>query len=405
MEPLDQTLLQAARLWAVQHRPYYASVLFRCPVIASTTTGTLAVDRHWRIYVNPAFANRLSVTRLAAILIHEANHVIRQHHDRAGSLGVASSDDHDRWNVAGDAEINDDLLADGLDLDVDEAVFPWTIHQPRDRVAEEYYRNLSARERNDRGPTCGSGAGGDALAGELEGADGQDGAVGTVEGRILRRRVAADVVAHAQRNTVPGGLLEWARRTLEPEVDWRRQLAGALRAAVVAAGLHDYSYRRFARRNGSEHTIRWPGMVHRLPRVAVVVDTSGSMSDDDLNRAFAEVQGILRSASIAEDAIRLVTCDAAVGHDMVVTNLRRSRRLGRGGTDMRVGIDQALRGRPRPDLIVVLTDGDTPWPTRRPPGVHMVIGLIGASDHAASRAPVWARAVRIAAGAEEDEEW
>jgi predicted metal-dependent peptidase len=390
---LDRQLMQAARLWAAQNRPYYASVLFRCPMIESATTPTLAVDRFWRIYVNPTFANRLGVTRLAAILIHEANHLIRHHHSRADSMGVVSEAEHRLWNLAGDAEINDDLLADGLDIDPDEAIFPWTLHQPRDRVAEEYYRGLASEER-DRRPSCGSGAGGEALDDELDGSDGQDGAVGTVEARILRRQVAADIVAHAQGHEVPAGLLTWAHELLEPTVDWRRELSGALRAAVVTAGLDDYSYRRFARRNGADHTIRWPGLIHRMPRVAVVVDTSASMSDDDVARAFTEVHGILRSASVADDAIRLVTCDTTVAEDTVITDARRPRRMGRGGTDMRVGITRALAGRPRPDLIVVLTDGDTPWPERRPPGVGVVIVVI-ADDDPSLRTPDWARTIRV----------
>lgn len=393
-EALDRQLVQAARLWAVQNRPYYASVLFRCPLIESTTTPTLAVDRFWRIYVNPAFANRLGVTRLAAILIHEANHLIRHHHARADSVGVASAAEHERWNLAGDAEINDDLLADGLDLDPEEAIFPWTLQQPRDRVAEEYYRNLASDDDASR-PTCGSGAGGAGIDGELDGSDGQDGAVGSVEARILRRQVAADVVGHARSHEVPDGLLRWAHEILEPAVDWRRELSGALRAAVVTAGLDDYSYRRFSRRNGADHRIRWPGSIHRMPRVAVVVDTSASMSDDDVARAFTEVHGILRSASVADDAIRLVTCDTVVAEDTVITDARRRRRIGRGGTDMRVGIARALAGRPRPDLIVVLTDGDTPWPQRRPPGVGVVVAVISDDPEAHLGAPGWARTIRV----------
>ena len=396
-EALDRRLIQAARLWAVQHRPYYASVLFRCPMIESASTPTLAVDRFWRIYVNPSFANRLGVTRLAAILIHEANHLIRHHHARADSVGVATAADHERWNLAGDAEINDDLLADGLDLDPDEAIFPWTLKQPRDRVAEEYFLNLAADEQPEP-PSCGSGAGAEVIDGELDGTDGQDGAVGSVEARILRRQVAADIVGHARGHHVPRGLMEWALHVLEPTVDWRRELSGALRAAVVTAGLDDYSYRRFSRRNGADHAIRWPGLIHRMPRVAVVVDTSGSMSEDDLTRAFTEVHGILRSASVAEDSIRLVTCDSTVAEDTVITDVRRRRRMGRGGTDMRVGIARAVTGRPRPDLIVVLTDGDTPWPVRRPPGVGVVIVVIGDDTDALDRAPGWARTIRVGGG-------
>jgi len=37
-----------------------------------------------------------------------------------------------------------------------------------------------------------------------------------------------------------------------------------------------------------------------------------------------------------------------------------------GGTDLRTGFAKALRTRPRPDVVVVGTDGRTPWPDSRP---------------------------------------
>jgi hypothetical protein len=48
--------------------------------------------------------------------------------------------------------------------------------------------------------------------------------------------------------------------------------------------------------------------------------------------------------------------------------------------------------RPRPQVIVVLTDGETPWPSGPPRGAVVVVGLIGSR---APAAPAWARSVRI----------
>lgn len=403
--PLDDQLLQAARLWVVHARPYYASVLFRCPVVVNYRIPTLAVDRHWRIYINPSYVNGLSVMRLAAGLIHEVNHLIRSHDERAEGIGVVSALDHHRWNLAGDAELNDDLRADRLDVDIDNWIFPWTYGLPVDRTAEEYYPKIpvptSADGDGDGGndgtapsSECGSGAGGMPVPGELGADDHSTPAVSSVEGKILRRRVAADVLAYASRGEVPGSLVEWATQELHPKVDWRKELRSVVRSALYGAGQADYSYRRFSRRDGAGHDVRWPGMVQPTPNVSVVIDTSGSMSWEALGQCLAEVTAMLKSASIADDALRVITCDADVTDDVLVTSVSRIGRARRGGTDMRVGMAQALSGRPRPDVLIVLTDGYTPWPERRPSNTRVVVGIIGSPDGAAG-VPDWAKCIIV----------
>ncbi|EFC79940.1 conserved hypothetical protein [Parafrankia sp. EUN1f] len=72
--------------------------------------------------------------------------------------------------------------------------------------------------------------------------------------------------------------------------------------------------------------------------------------------------------------------------------------MGGGGTDLRAGFAAALRH--RPDVIVALTDGQTPWP-RRPPS-RTVIGLFDRpgtwsedSEYVPEAPPAWARLVQI----------
>jgi hypothetical protein len=59
-----------------------------------------------------------------------------------------------------------------------------------------------------------------------------------------------------------------------------------------------------------------------------------------------------------------------------------------GGTDMTVGIDAALAIRPRPNVIVVLTDGSTTWPDSAV-SVPVVAGITHASgmDHVPDHIP------------------
>jgi len=120
--------------------------------------------------------------------------------------------------------------------------------------------------------------------------------------------------------------------------------------------------------------------------VAVVVDVSGSMSDREVEKSLAEVVGIVREVGQVE----LVVCDADVhAVKRVVKSRDLTWRGGGGGTDMRVGIERALEG--RPDLVVVFTDGETPWPSR-PPTVPVVVALTAKPQKAP---PQWAKVVEV----------
>ena len=55
---LDVDKLFAARLHAARVRPYLATALFALHVVESRRVPTMAVDRHWRCYVSPAFVDR-----------------------------------------------------------------------------------------------------------------------------------------------------------------------------------------------------------------------------------------------------------------------------------------------------------------------------------------------------------
>jgi predicted metal-dependent peptidase len=73
------------------------------------------------------------------------------------------------------------------------------------------------------------------------------------------------------------------------------------------------------------------------------------------------------------------------------------RLVGGGGTDLRVGIGAAEASRPRPDVVIVLTDGLTPWP-ERPGRARLVVALIGGAA-AAPSVPAWATTVLVGGAA------
>ncbi|MFF3733621.1 VWA-like domain-containing protein [Streptomyces sp. NPDC002476] len=382
------TKLLAARYRAATDRPYLASALYALSVVPSAEVPTMGVDRHWRCYVSPAFVEATPVAELAGVWLHEVAHLLRDHHGRAERLPASDRRDHHRLNVAQDCEINDDLIADGLPLPAGR-LEPRLFGLPTGRLFEDYLPSIPP---GSPAHDCGSGAHGQPAPWELPGSQGPT-SLGPVEAQALRRHTAEAMRAHRRtRGTLPGGWERWADGILEPSIDWRQALAGAVReAAAWAAGAMDYTYRRPSRRSAALRGVVLPSLRRPLPRVAVVIDTSGSMGDDELGAALGEVTGVLREVGVRGNRVTVLACDADVQSVSRVTSAEQVALGGGGGTDMRVGIAAALAARDRPNIVVVLTDGFTPWPDEAP-SCRLVAALIGAD---APQPPQWVETVRV----------
>jgi predicted metal-dependent peptidase len=391
---LDRTKLLAARFRAATDRPYLATALYSLTVIEEHRLPTMAVDRHWRCYVSPSFVDRLPVTELAAVWIHEVSHLLRDHHGRADQLPPAERHDHHRTNVAQDLEINDDLLADGLDLPTDR-VDPHGLGLPTGLLFEAY---LPLLPPSPPSIDCGSGAHGHARTWDQTPGTGT-GSVSEVEAGAIRRSTANAIRTAARgQGNVPGGWQRWAETVLEPVIDWRRALTGAVREAVAwASGAVDYTYQRPSRRQAAMGAVVLPRLRQPVPRVAVVIDTSGSMADEQLAAAMAEVTGVLRAVGIGGNRVTVLACDAAVQAARSVGSVSEVTLIGGGGTDMRAGITAAMAGPMPPNFVVVLTDGLTPWPEQAPGQTRVIAGLIG--DSSPAQPPPWITTVRIPASA------
>lgn len=444
------TELAAARLRLVHDQPYLGAALWSLVPVERAGLGTMAVDRWWRLYYDPAVTTTWTPVEMAGVLEHEVAHLLRDHFGRAESLSA----DPCGWNLAADAEINDDLLAGGRFPLPGSPVTPASLGQPEGRLAEEYYAALadgkgrkkspagqggegSARDQNQgsgQNPPSGEEGGNTGNSGETPSSSSRNGreadrpspgegrcgscttgrqepwedpAPGTtpgaapgvtqVQAEIIRRQVAREIVRIAQSSkttgSIPVGWRRWAETVLRATVDWRRILAAAIRRAVAdTSGAADYSYRRPSRRQSAAGDVILPALRAPIPEVAVVVDTSGSIDDRLLSQALAEVARVLRGVGSRGAAVLAV--DAAVQFCRRVFQPRQIQLRGGGGTNMSLGIAAALSLRPRPDVVVVLTDGYTPWPEVAPSRTRVVVGLLG-GDGNRPAPPAWARVVEI----------
>jgi predicted metal-dependent peptidase len=399
---LDEEKLFAARLHAVRNRPYLATALFALHVVESRRVPTMAVDRHWRCYVSPAFVDRTPLAELAGVWVHEVSHLLRDHHGRsdrfAAKHGLTGPGERLRMNIAADCEINDDVFGDGL-VRPEGAVEPGLLRLREGQLMEDYLRQfrLGPCTAGYAWLDCGSGADGLERDWDL-GADGAHG-LSEQERDAVRFRVAQGI--NGSPGSAPKGWQRWAQEAFHPPQPWRELLGAAVRSAMSGVG-DDYTYGRPARRSAGLPGVVLPSLRRRPPRVCVIVDTSGSVSDAELGSALLEVTAIVRAVGGRRELVSVLSCDAAAHVTHQLCRAEGIPLVGGGGTDLRTGFAQALRGSPRPDVLVALTDGQTPWPEARPPG-RTVVGLFprprpsGEHDpgYAPDTPPAWARVVTV----------
>jgi predicted metal-dependent peptidase len=424
-----EDVVAAARMRVYGRHPYLGAVLWQVRMVSKPGLRTLAVDGGWRLYYDPetvlAWYREEQVGKLdrlagkkdaghdgvAAVLFHEIGHLVRKHAERMLGMDAVCA------NAAQDREINDDVLQAGWGLP-GQPLLPEDIGMARGLTAEEYYRHPEVGKVQPGcvlwAPGCGGACGGCAnnpVEGEGDSAPGPGGGisgrsasggadgpittpppVGPLEREIALRRAALATVAHARgRDSVPAGLMAWAKSHLRPpKVDWRRRLRGLARQALASvAGASDWTWRRPGRR--SLHSAGRPGWplspsTHcPVPTVAVVLDTSGSMmaqiadSRTAEDEALSEVLGLVLAVG---GQCWGYACDAAVHAEVRLTSARDIERLNRGGggTLMTPGLEAARKR--KPDVVVIITDGilGGEWPTPEDcRGLRVLAVVVGGS--------------------------
>ena len=404
--------VMAARIIAQGRWPYLSTLLYTLRVVESDSLPTLAVDQGWRMYYNPEFVMKQTPEVLATMVLHEGMHCVFQHGPRFSALNQIGSR-HTIWNLAGDANINEVL---------DQAAMPWGEFSPVrfSTLAKYGVENAMTTERSffqiikyfeehpdeaEAESDCGSVTDGQSRPYEIPRGDGDNPAVGSDQQSVIRDRVAQDILKHASERgigTMPGGLLRWAQELLQPKINWQRELAGTFRTSLATVlGRRDYVFTRPSRRQdamriGSSEIILPSMRKPAPPTVAVIIDTSGSISSDQVNEFLSEVDGIAKSNGIGQ-GLYVIPCDAVAGPAQKLQSrgaIAELKLTGGGGTDMGAGIAAAAEMRPTPRIVVVLTDGYTPWPESLPSKIDSLI-VCSTVESTMKAIPEYARAIYL----------
>ncbi len=382
-------LLRLARAYCAEKLPWFAPALFRAKLIITSKIEVAAIDRNYNIYFNPEAVRKVAdscttkqeiLKELGFLWIHEISHVLRQHMDRCADMQAHKI----RWNAAADLEINDGTW-EGLTMPkAFQGLLPHQYHLESGKLAEFYYSTLGDQHLKhdlesifDNVWNEGSGVHGHKESWEIGQAQQT---LHPIDLDLIKNAVAQKIFEHrVSIGNIPGSWNIWIENVLQSKTDWKKVLRHKMSTAVaIGIGLRvDYSFHRPSRRQAVYHPFIVPSFSGSLSgKIAVVVDTSGSMQGSLLEQAIGEVYKVLDDFKLP---ITVIPCDAIAYEPIVMqkpSDRFKIRNLsGGGGTDMTVGIQAALELKPTPDAILVLTDGYTPYPNH-PFKIPVVFGII-----------------------------
>ena len=414
--------VQAARLAVCHKFPYLSTGIWAMNVIPSEEcmsgdTPTMGVDKYWRCYYHPKIVEKWSVPTITAVFYHEILHLLRRHHKRSEVMLAIP----EIANIAMDAEVNDNVRDDcryhgkeGIQAKLpDGSIYAASFGMEDGLLWEEYYAKLVDRKKDhgtpltdtsDYGGSCADGVkrewehgkpgaplDGPPLDPDESATSSEDDGVnpsGVDSGRseLIERDIAnktqeeSKVRSKRGRGSVPEHLQVWSVELLSPKVCWKRELRAQIKSAIAhVSGQTDYTYKRPSRKQDAYGAIIAPAMHSPRARIAIVVDTSGSMMGGELDEAMAEVGGICKEGGATASDMYLIACDSQASRAQKIISAKHADLTGGGGTDMGRGILSAEKIKPAVDICIVLTDGIAPYGDHKP-RFKTIIGIVGNYD-------------------------
>lgn len=171
---------------------------------------------------------------------------------------------------------------------------------------------------------------------------------------LLRVALAQAIQQAKSWGKDPGQISRIFKEKLKSRLDWR----GILRRFVQQSSKGDYSWSRPNRRFISQG-LYLPSLHHDdLDQVAIIVDTSASLSEPELEAFATELSEIL--SNFPGVNIMVVYCDSDVKNHQELTSYDlplKLKALGGGGTDFRPGFRWLEKKGLRPDCLLYFTDG------------------------------------------------
>ena len=403
--------------WILGKHPFLASTVCHFEISQDDSKTDSAATDGRRLYFNGPFMDKLTQLEASWVILHEAGHVFLGHH-----LREKGKTQHGVWNEAADLALNE-LIKNEPGFKHNEYALAGEgdyADLPSGKALEWYYGRLTKEVQKpkpepgqEQGP--GNQPGGDRpQQGQGDGKDQgnqpapngkgngkgkqkvkQPGEVLPAENPETAKReweqMVAEGLQHAKSHgSCPGWVRELVDKVLAPPVPDTKQILRQFFSRTIRQGT---TYSKPNRRRSHLEGVILPARRSKsLGDVALIVDTSGSMSTSECNMALrwieetvsvyrgARITAIQADTRVIEEATKTYTAfDFPVDAHKVCWH-------GRGGTDLAPAIVAAAKL--RPSCIVVVSDmewgyGSCPdpriptlWIETKPTGAKPRFGII-----------------------------
>ena len=354
--------LVTARIGLLLRAPFFGNLATRMGLInADEWCPTAATDGR-RFYYNSEFVNSLPLKQLEFLVGHEVLHAVYDHMGRRGNR------DPKLWNIADDYCVNWDLVEQRVGDKIPVALYD---SKYKGMSAEEVYDDLYANADKINVDNLLKQLLDEHLDGEGEGEGDGDGESGDKSGqgngrpklteqekKEIRDEIKEAVLAAATAagaGNIPGGVKRMIKDLVEPVMDWRELLQQQIESTVKS----DFTWARPSRRSWHMDAVM-PGMKPgEQIDVVIGIDTSGSITDQDLKIFLSEIKGIMEAYD--EYKITVMGWDTEIGNVAVFTsdNLEDISSFepgGGGGTDPHCVWNYLQANDIEPKKLIMFTD-------------------------------------------------
>lgn len=404
VKPEVETKLAAARTRLILDKPFLGALALRLPLIAADPKWcTTSVTDARSLYYNPDYIDKLSLEQTQFVLAREALHCALSHFARRQHRIKA------RWDVACEYSINPILVNDGLmpppativiaayDGMTAEEIYPFIDDDDTDdpeaensQSGQDSNPDKSGSQKDDEQREGGTGqnpqdnepqSGGDSQTEQQEILTGTQGAaqpeplsaneLDTLSTQWQQRMAGAALQAQ-QAGKLGGAMARLVGELLQPKLPWRMLLA----RYMTQIARDDYSYSRPSRREGE---MIMPSLRSSQANIVVVLDTSGSVTNEELSEFLAEINTL---KSQLRASITLHSCDTELSKDgpwffEAWEEFKLPQTFhGGGGTDFRPIFEWIKLHGISPDMLLYFTDAEGAFPSIEPsyPVIWLVKG-------------------------------